>query len=210
MIPPSSPAVCSADWREREARVTYGRPLPAGDSRPTRHPTRLACQATALVGCAGSACRTRSGHRDRAASCRRSGPHRHHADRAVVVSGGGGGELNPGKIHSMNPGSVKPCLHHHFASAPAIRLGRHFRRSIPPATVAQVTRRDQVNDRLPPLPSPDATDAERGKAIMARLVARIGAPTLEDYRRAYAGCGAPWPGDDEIRRRHPVAADSAA
>jgi hypothetical protein len=98
----------------------------------------------------------------------------------------------------MNPGTVKPCLHHHFALAPAIRLGRHFRRSIPPATVARVTRRDQVNDRLPPLP------------IMARLVARIGAPTLEDYRRAYAGWGAPWPGDDEIRRRHPIAADPAA
>lgn len=37
------------------------------------------------------------------------------------------------------------------------------------------------------------------------MVARIGAPSLADYRRAYAGCGAPWPGDDEIRRRHPVA-----
>jgi hypothetical protein len=45
----------------------------------------------------------------------------------------------------------------------------------------------QVDDSLPPLPSPDATDAERGEAIMARLVARIGAPSLEDYRRAYAG-----------------------
>jgi hypothetical protein len=74
--------------------VTYGRSLPAGDSRPTRHPTRLACQAAALVGCAGPACRTRSGHRDRAASCRRSGPHRHHADPAVIVSGGGGGALH--------------------------------------------------------------------------------------------------------------------
>jgi hypothetical protein len=88
--------------------------------------------------------------------------------------------------------------------APSLRLGT----SDPPGAAlspiysaryrARVTRRDQVNDRLPPLP------------IMARLVARIGAPTLEDYRRAYAGCGAPWPGDDEIRRRHPVAADPAA
>jgi hypothetical protein len=29
-------------------------PWPAGDSRPRRHRTRLACQAAALVGCAGS------------------------------------------------------------------------------------------------------------------------------------------------------------
>jgi hypothetical protein len=91
----------------------------------------------------------------------------------------------------------------------ADRTRAAFRRFIPPATVARVTRKHQVDDSLPPLPSPDATDAERGEAI-ARLVARIGAPSLEDYRRAYAGCGAPWPGDDEIRRRHPVAADPAA
>jgi len=45
---------------------------------------------------------------------------------------------------------------------------------------------------------------------MARLVAWVGAPSLADYRRAYAGCGIPWPGDEEIRRRHPVAADPAA
>lgn len=40
--------------------------------------------------------------------------------------------------------------------------------------------------------------------------ARYGAPTLEDYRRAYAGFGADWPGDEEIRRRHIVAPDTAA
>lgn len=58
---------------------------------------------------------------------------------------------------------------------------------------------------LPPLAGPDASDKERGKAIMARLVARYGAPTLDDYRRAYAGFGADWPGDEEVRRRHAVA-----
>ena len=84
----------------------------------------------------------------------------------------------------------------------ADRTRAAFRRFIPPATVARVTRQHQVDDSLPPLPSPDATDAE--------LVARIGAASLEDYRRACAGCGAPWPGDDGIRRRHPVAADPAA
>ena len=62
---------------------------------------------------------------------------------------------------------------------------------------------------LPPLAPPGASDDERAQAIMARFVARYGAPRLEDYRRAYAGCGLPWPGDEEIRRRHPVA-DSAA
>ncbi|MCA1836149.1 MAG: hypothetical protein LC721_07415, partial [Actinobacteria bacterium] len=78
------------------------------------------------------------------------------------------------------------------------------------ATVAHVTQQHKVDDGLPPLPDPGATDAERGEAIMVRLVARIGAPSLADYRRAYAGCGAPWPGDDEIRRRHAVAADPFA
>ncbi|MGI9062323.1 MAG: hypothetical protein ACR2FQ_00675 [Pseudonocardiaceae bacterium] len=45
---------------------------------------------------------------------------------------------------------------------------------------------------------------------MVRFVARHGTPTLEDYRRAYAGFGAEWPGEAEIRRRHPVADDPAA
>lgn len=63
---------------------------------------------------------------------------------------------------------------------------------------------------LPPLAAPDASDDDRARAIMARMVARYGAPTVEDYRRAYAGFGAEWPGDDEIRRRHIVAPDTAA
>jgi hypothetical protein len=62
---------------------------------------------------------------------------------------------------------------------------------------------------LPPLAPPGASDEERARAIMARLVTRVGAPSLADYRRAYAGCGVPWPGDEEIWRRHPVAADPA-
>jgi hypothetical protein len=63
---------------------------------------------------------------------------------------------------------------------------------------------------LSPLAPPEASEEERARAVMARLVARVGAPSLADYRRAYAGCGVPWPGDEEIRRRHPVAADPAA
>ena len=63
---------------------------------------------------------------------------------------------------------------------------------------------------LPPLAAPDAGDDDRARSIMARMVARYGAPTLEDYRRAYAGFGAEWPGEKEIRRRHIVAPDTAA
>jgi hypothetical protein len=33
--------------------------------------------------------------------------------------------------------------------------------------------------RLPPLAAPDASDDDRARAIMARMVARYGAPTLE-------------------------------
>jgi hypothetical protein len=77
--------------------------------------------------------------------------------------------------------------------------------------VARVTQRHQAETAgLPPLPPPEADDDERAQAIMARMVARFGAPSLEDYRRAYAGFGAEWPGDEEIRRRHPVAPDAAA
>ncbi|MGH3755181.1 MAG: hypothetical protein ACRDRP_21310 [Pseudonocardiaceae bacterium] len=65
-------------------------------------------------------------------------------------------------------------------------------------------------DGLPPLAPPEAGEDERGRAIEARMVARHGAPSIEDYRRAYAGFGAQWPGDEEIRRRHLVAPDTAA
>lgn len=64
----------------------------------------------------------------------------------------------------------------------------------------------QTGDVLPPLPSPTASPDERANAVMDRLVVRLGGmPDLDDYRRAYASCGAPWPGDDVIRQRHRVA-----
>jgi hypothetical protein len=37
------------------------------------------------------------------------------------------------------------------------------------------------------------------------MVAATVAPSIEDYRRVYEQSGAPWPADEEIRRRHPVA-----
>jgi hypothetical protein len=79
-------------------------------------------------------------------------------------------------------------------------------------TVARVrAHHTQIDEAgLPPLAPLDASEDERARAIMARLVARVGAPSLEDYRRAYAGCGVPWPGEEEVRRRHPVAAPPAA
>jgi hypothetical protein len=58
---------------------------------------------------------------------------------------------------------------------------------------------------LPPLAPLGASDDERARSIVARLIARKGAPpSVEDYRRPYAACGLEWPGEDEIRRRHPV------
>ena len=64
--------------------------------------------------------------------------------------------------------------------------------------------RHQVHGVLPAIAGPDASADERGRAIVARMVARHGAPSIEDYRRVYTSCGVPWPGDEEIRRRYPV------
>ena len=72
-------------------------------------------------------------------------------------------------------------------------------------TLAFMTQQQVREDELPPLAPPDASDDERGRAIEARMAARHGAPSLDDFRRTYAGCGAEWPGDDEVRRRHIVA-----
>ena len=79
----------------------------------------------------------------------------------------------------------------------------------PTATVCPVTQQQEEHG-LPPLAPPDASADEQGRAIETRMVARYGAPTIDDYRRAYAGFGAEWPGDDEVRRRHIVAPDTAA
>ncbi|MPZ26647.1 MAG: hypothetical protein GEV12_09360 [Micromonosporaceae bacterium] len=55
-------------------------------------------------------------------------------------------------------------------------------------------------------PEPAMDDAE----FMDALEHGPPAP-LSLYRHAYAAAGVPWPGDDEVRRRHPVTeADNGA
>lgn len=46
-----------------------------------------------------------------------------------------------------------------------------------------------------------ATAVQRSR----RIAARFGAPTLEHYRRVYQALQQPWPGDENIRARYPVA-----
>jgi hypothetical protein len=50
--------------------------------------------------------------------------------------------------------------------------------------------------------------ADAGVEIAWEMAEEFGAPTLEHYRRVYAACGVPWPGDDEVRRLLPVAVHS--
>lgn len=76
---------------------------------------------------------------------------------------------------------------------------------VTPPTTLRAVMQQLAADGLPPLAPPDATDDERAGAIVARMVARHGAPSIDDYRRVYQQSGVPWPGDEEIRRRHPVA-----
>lgn len=42
-------------------------------------------------------------------------------------------------------------------------------------------------------------------ARSTRMADRFGAPTLEHYRRVYQALRQPWPGDENIRARYPVA-----
>ena len=50
-----------------------------------------------------------------------------------------------------------------------------------------------------------AQTQQAARVITQRMADRFGAPTLAHYRRVYESCGHPWPGDEEIRRRFPVA-----
>ena len=71
------------------------------------------------------------------------------------------------------------------------------------ATIDAVTQQDhRAMD-----PRPDGEDADaRAEKVVARMVERHGAPSLEHYRAVYANLGVAWPGDEETRRIHPVSA----
>jgi hypothetical protein len=53
-----------------------------------------------------------------------------------------------------------------------------------------------------------STPADAGVEIAWEMAGEFGAPTLEHYRRVYAACGVPWPGDDVVRSNLPVAVGS--
>lgn len=69
------------------------------------------------------------------------------------------------------------------------RGGRRVAAVVPPAAVEAAEERQAA-----------------AEAVLARVVARTGAPSLEHYRRVYASAGVAWPGDDEVRRLYPVSA----
>ncbi|HET9254053.1 MAG TPA: hypothetical protein VFO16_02480 [Pseudonocardiaceae bacterium] len=63
-----------------------------------------------------------------------------------------------------------------------------------------------VADLVPVGADPMSTQAQQAaRAITQRMADRFGAPTLAHYRRVYDSCGQSWPGEEEIRRRFPVA-----
>lgn len=67
---------------------------------------------------------------------------------------------------------------------------------------------DAFNDldtRISALDPRDPELAARCDAALGRIIELTGAPRLDDYRRVYNTQGWDWPGDDEIRRRYPVA-----
>lgn len=68
----------------------------------------------------------------------------------------------------------------------------------------------EAGNGLPPLPARGCDADERGRAVMARWVARHGAPSLQHYRLVYEQADLEWPGEDEVRRRHFVDAGAAA
>lgn len=113
--------------------------------------------------------------------------------------------LAPAAVSGTSPGvRCRRCLGQELCAG---GLGR-YRGPVTKQTGSPVPR---VDDGLPPLASPDAPAEERDRAIVARMIARAGqSPTLEHYRRVYEQAGAPWPGEDEIRKLHHVAPGPAA
>jgi hypothetical protein len=63
--------------------------------------------------------------------------------------------------------------------------------------LSSVTQQHVVDDGLSSLVATDVSDGERSRAIVARMVARFGASTIEGYRRVDEQSGFPGP---ETRR----------
>jgi len=119
----------------------------------------------------------------------------------------------PGSLRQVRPISEvddTPCRSPTASIAPvaSVRLTQTGEESTGSACLSTGYRdgvtRQQVHGVLPALAGPDASADERERAIVARMVARHGAPSINDYRRVYDSCGVQWPGDEEIRRRYPV------
>jgi antitoxin (DNA-binding transcriptional repressor) of toxin-antitoxin stability system len=63
-----------------------------------------------------------------------------------------------------------------------------------------------VADIVPATAQPGRAPRDPRHIQISQMMAqRFGAPTLADYRRAYDSSRTSWPGDDYIRRNHPVA-----
>ena len=141
----------------------------------------------------------------------RSGAHRHAhplaCRRRARTAGSPSQLLSEPRQHTDHSHAISssPAHPRDFEATTSPASGARRRHPPSPVIVGPVTHHRDVDGELPPLPPADASDDERGRALMARFVARHGAPSLEDYRRAYAGFGVDWPGDDVIRARHPVA-----
>ncbi len=74
------------------------------------------------------------------------------------------------------------------------------------ATVHLVRDDRAIADIVPTTAQPARAPRDPRHIQISQMMAeRFGAPTLAHYRRAYASSGAPWPGEDDIRRHHPVA-----
>lgn len=62
-----------------------------------------------------------------------------------------------------------------------------------------------VDERISALDPHDPDLRARSDEALGRIIELTGTPSLDDYRRVYDTQGLPWPGDDEIRARYPVA-----
>lgn len=83
----------------------------------------------------------------------------------------------------------------------------------PVANVVAATSPDEPVIDADDVPDPDylaalearmARRPESHARLVRDLTEQQGAPTLADYRKVFTAVGRPWPGEDYIRRHHPV------